>query len=329
MKWFSKNDPIFEILKEKFGEIKKDFNLKNISYIKIGGKAKYFYKAQKRKDLVDLVIFARKLKIPHVIIGNASNVLFKDEGFDGLVIKNDYARFGRDAINVLGREVVAPSGMRLLTLVKEAAFKNLGGIEFLAGIPGTIGGAIVNNASAFSKNLKDYLDGVYILNKEGEEEFLPTSKLGLSYRGSIFKGLAKKSKFLNYPIILEAKFILTSRSKEEVLRLVQSLALIRKKSQPQEPSLGCVFKNPLWNKNEFQDFVKEGRISAGFLIDKLGLKGKRRGRIKISELHANFFVNLGRGKSKDYIELIEEIKERAKERFGIILKEEIEVVENC
>lgn len=337
MIWSKQNqDSFFVSLKEKLKDIKADFRLDQISYLKIGGRAKYFFEAKNKSDLIKAVLLARKLNLPHLVVGNCSNILFLDSGFLGLIIKNNYMRLNGGAIQILENEVTAPSGMPLLSLVKEAGWKNLGGIEFLATIPGTVGGAVVNSAEAFSKKIKDYLISVNVLNEQGQEEFIKTEKLGLKYRGSIFKGKAKQSQYLNYPLILEAKFSLKKRSIQEVERLIQSLALIRAKSQPREPSLGCIFKNPAYRqagpicpkREDLQKISKNNRISAGFLIDQAGLKGKRKGKIKISNLHANFFLNLDKGKSKDYLDLIMEAKEKVREKFDIMLEEEIEIIDN-
>ncbi|MCD6421765.1 UDP-N-acetylmuramate dehydrogenase [bacterium] len=304
-----KTPDLVEELKKEFPQLKTNFPLAKISFLRIGGRADFYLEVSQREELIKAVKFARLLCVPHLIIGGASNVLFSDEGFRGWVIKNSYQH-----LELFGENKVwAGSGVPLLALIKQLAEFNLGGLEFLAGIPGTLGGAVVNNAGAFSREIKEVVEGVRVLDEEGKEQFWSRAELRFGYRTSCFKHLPSKSNFLKYPVILEVLLTLVPKSREEVLRLINSYIGIRTKKQPQEPSLGCVFKNP---ENQ----------PAGMLLDKAGLKGKRKGRIKISEKHANFFVNLGRGKAQDYLALIQEAKQAVKEKFGILLEEEIEII---
>jgi len=338
MKLFSKpKDKNKEILEKELGKIQTNFPLKQISYIRIGGPAQYFFEAKNKKDLISAIKIARKIKMPHLVIGRASNILFQDKGFKGLIIKNNYSRLSNEeAIQVFGKEAIAPSGIQLLVLIKELAQKGLGGIEFLSGIPGTLAGAVIGNSGANALEIKDFVLGVNILDEKGEIKFLPQGDLGFEYRRSIFKGLAFKSHYLNYPIILEVHLKVIPKAPQEIMNLIRSLIGIRQKKIPQEPSLGCVFKNPLYS--EFKKEINlgsgigrgssRGEVSAGYLIDRAGLKGTRQGKIQISQKHANIFVNLGQGRAKDYLELIKQTKEEIKRKFGIILKEEIEIIED-
>ena len=343
--WWDKNkkDETLAILKEKLGEVLCDVPLNRISYLKIGGNAQYYFEAKNKDDLIKAVKLARELSLAHLIIGSSSNLLFLDGGFTGLIIKNNYT--AKDAITINGMEVIAPSGISLLVLIKELAQRGLGGIEFLAPIPGTLGGAVVNSVEAHKKEIKDYLAGINILDFDGEVKFIEAEKLGLKYRNSKLKGLAKKRNYLKYPVILEAKLKLMPRTKEEVERLVQSVFLMRSKSQPKGLSLGCTFRNPKMTQqchpeaeprgsgpldqyNFPQNVINGNRVSVGYLLDQLQLKGKRIGKMQISKEHANFFINLGGAKASHYLNLIEEAKGKVKEKYNLNLKEEIEVVEN-
>lgn len=329
--WWGKKqeDETLTILKQELGEISSDVSLAKISYLKIGGLAQYYFEAKSKEDLIKAVKQARKLNLPHLVIGSSSNLLFSDAGFRGLIIKNNYAT--KDAISINSLEVIAPSGILLLVLIKELGQRGLGGIEFLAPIPGTLGGAVVNNAEANKKEIKDFLLGVNVLDFNGEVKFVKAQDLGLKYRNSKLKGLAKSRNYLKYPVVLEAKLKLVMRSKEAVERLVQSVFLARQKSQPKGLSLGCTFKNPKieFDKYEFPNkVINNGRVSCGYLLDQLGLKGKRIGKMKISPMHANFFINLGGAKSDQYLKLIEVAKQKAKKQYDIDLKEEIEIVES-
>lgn len=326
MRLFRPKDKTRQILEQELGSIEAGFPLRKLSYVRLGGRARYLFRAFSKKSLIRAVQLARSLRLPHIVVGGASNILFLDKGFEGLVIVNRFQRLAPDeAVRITGSEVLAPSGIMLLSLVKELAQHNRGGLEFLATIPGTLAGAVVNNAGAFSREIKEVLLGVNVLDEKGKESYLPKEKLGLDYRSSLLKGIGRKSGFLNYPVVLTVKLKTESKNTAEVNRMIQSYFLIRQKTQPSLPSLGCVFKNPPAPAG----FKKQsgGRVSAGYLLDKAGLKGKRRGKIQISELHANFFVNLGGGKSSEYLALIEESKNKIKKRFGIILEEEIEVAE--
>ncbi|MDD3774180.1 MAG: UDP-N-acetylmuramate dehydrogenase [Patescibacteria group bacterium] len=330
--WWNKNkkDEFLMTLKQELGEVESDVSLAKISYLKIGGLAQYYFGAKTKEDLIKSVRLARKLDLPHLVIGASSNLLFLDKGFQGLIIKNNYA--AKDAIYINGSEVIAPSGIILLVLIKELGQKGLGGIEFLAPIPGTLGGAIVSAVEANKKEIKNFLVGVNVLDFNGEVKFVKKEKLGLKYRQSKLKGLAKARNYLKYPVILEAKLKLMPRSKEEVERLVQSVFLMRQKSQPQGISLGCTFKNPKieFDKHSFPDeAISNGRVSCGYLLDKgINFKGKKIGRIQLSKIHANFFINLGGAKSDHYLKLVEEVKEKVKEKYNLDLKEEIEIIEN-
>ncbi|MCD6195091.1 UDP-N-acetylmuramate dehydrogenase [bacterium] len=327
MIFFSAKDETEAILKQKLGPIERGFPLKKLSFVRLGGRARYLFKAFNKKQLIKAVKIARSLNLPHVVVGSASNILFLDEGFSGLVIVNRYNRLSsEEAVRVSENEVLAPSGITLLSLVKELAQRNKGGLEFLATIPGTLAGAVVNNAGAFSKEIKDVLLGINVLDKKGNESYWSQEKLALNYRSSALKGAGKRSGFLSYPVVLNVRLKIEPKQMVEVKRMIQSHFLIRQKSQPRLPSLGCVFKNPLAPAG-FKGPKREGRISAGFLLDSAGLKGQRLGRIQISEIHANFFVNLGGGKSKDYLLLAERAKEAVRKKFAIMLEEEIEVAE--
>jgi len=328
--WWNKKkeNQILPELVKKIPGILQDVPLSDFSYIKMGGKAQYYFESKNREDLIRAVRLSREFNLPHIIIGNASNILFPDEGFLGLVIKNNYA--SKEAIVVNGNEVLAPSGISLLVLIKELGQRGLGGIEFMAPIPGTLAAAVVNNIGASGKEMKDFLLGANILDFDGKIKFITKDKLGLSYRHSKLKGLAKVRHYKKYPVILEVKLKLMSRGKEEVDRLVQSLFLTRAKSQGRGLSLGCVFRNPKidFNKHNFpKEVIRDGRISSGYLLEQIGFKNKRRGKIKISREHANFFINLGGGKASDYQLLINEAKDKVKEKYGLELKEEIEIIE--
>lgn len=261
-------------MKKELPEVKTNVSLKNYTTFKIGGPAKYFFTAKTKEELIKAIKAAKKLNLPFFVLGGGSNVLFSDKGFNGLVIK-----FGQPLSSYISK-----------------------GLEWAAGIPGTIQGAVCGNAGAFKKSMKDIVKEVEVFDAENEKiKNFKNKDCHFSYRNSIFR---KKKKL----IILSVKI---KTRKSNAKRIKQYLDY-RKRTQPLNfPSAGSIFKNP------------KG-FSAAELIEKCGLKGKKIGRVKISEKQANFIVNLGNGKAGDVKKLIKLIKKKTKDKFGIKLEEEIE-----
>jgi len=274
--------------------IKKNVLLKNYTTFKIGGRAKYFYAAKNKEDLIRAITLAKKMKLPFFILGGGSNLLISDRGFNGLVIK-----FGQPLSLYVSK-----------------------GLEWAVGIPGTIQGAVCGNAGAFKQSMQDAVKEVEVFDvKTGEIKNFKNKDCQFSYKDSIFK----KKKNL---IILSVKIknrasegsededeneVLIASKKSNAQKIKEYLDY-RKERQPLNfPSAGSVFKNP-------------PGFSAGELIDECGLKGKKIGNVKISEKHANFIVNLGRGEAKDVMRLIKIIKNRVKKKFGVVLEEEIVIL---
>jgi len=281
--------------------IKKNVLLRDYTAFKIGGSAKYFFTANNKEDLIKAILLAKKLKLPFFIFGGGSNLLVSDEGFEGLTIKVQSSDF-----EVRSCEIFTEAGVILNQLVIIALKNNLTGLEWAAGIPGTVGGAIFGNAGAFGKSIGDLIEEVEVLDSESEKiKILGNKDCKFSYRNSLFK----KNKNL---IILSAIFQLKKEKKSEIERKIKEYLDYRRETQPLNfPSAGSVFKNPLG-------------FSAGDLIEKSGLKGKKIGDVKISEKHANFILNLEKGRARDVIELIKLIKKEVKNKFGIALEEEIQ-----
>jgi UDP-N-acetylmuramate dehydrogenase len=280
--------------------IKRNVSLKDHTTFKIGGRAKYFFEAKEKRDLIRAVFLAKKLRLPYFILGGGSNVLVSDKDFEGLVIKTSNKKWA-----VLNNEIYAEAGAKLAKIVEMAAKNDLSGFEFAIGIPGTIGGAIFGNCGAFGKSIGNLVKEVEIFDlKSNRLKVLKKKDCHFSYRNSIFK----KNKNL---IILSAIFKLKRKKKKEILKKMKKNFERKIESQPLNfPSAGCIFKNP-------------GKISAGKLIEKCNLKGKEIGGAKISEKHGNFILNFKNAKAKDVIKLIELMKQKVKKKFGIVLKEEI------
>jgi len=317
---------IKKLLEEKLGkDLVKRESLKKHTYIKIGGPVEYFYTAKNLADLIKIVKLAQENQIPYIVIGSGSNLVVSDSGFAGLVIKNEAAGliFGKKA-------TFAESGIKLPRLIRKLAEANLGGLEFLAGIPGTLGGAIYGNAGAYGKSLADLVDSITVLDSNGQIKQLTNQDFDFGYRQSILKNRAKiDNSYYNRPVILSARLRINPNNRESILRVVENYLKIRDKKIPIQPSAGCVFKNlEIPEKasidSKLRIFVVDHKLPAGLLIDKAIGKKVRIGRLEISDKHANFIVNRGRGKAVDFYRLVQIIKQQVKEKFSLDLEEEIE-----
>jgi UDP-N-acetylmuramate dehydrogenase len=283
--------------------MQKNVSLKNRTTFKIGGRARYFIETRNEKDLISAVSLAKRKNLPFLILAGGSNVLVSDKGFKGLVIK-----IGDAGRNIKDAKITAGAGTNLGKLSGLAVKESLTGFEWTAGIPGTLGGAIRGNAGAFGKSMSQNVQSVRVFDaRSGKIKILKNKDCRFSYRNSVFK----KNKNL---VILSAILKLKKGNKKEIKNRIGKCLNYRKKSQPLNfSSAGSIFQNP------------EGRF-AGELIERCGLKGKRIGQARISKTHANFIVNLGRAKAKDVGRLIRLAKKRVKGKFGITLKEEIEII---
>ena len=320
--------------------LKKNVSLKNYTTFKIGGPAKYFFEAKKKEDLIGAVITAKKFKLPFFILGGGSNILVSDEGYNGLVIKCQMSNVKCQNQNSKLKTIYAESGVRLSNLVQFSLEKSLAGLEWAVGIPGMVGGAILGNAGAFGRSMKDVIQKVEVFDtKTGKVKIFKKKDCQFDYRNSIFKhansatlGLRPRGMRMRpceYPnlIILSATLQLKKGNKLKIEKRIKEYLNYRKETQPLNfPSAGSVFKNPKnFSAGELGEEDKSSSLSfaAARLIEECGLKGKRIGNVKISEKHANFIVNLGGGKAKDVKKLINLATKKIKEKFGITLEEEI------
>jgi len=288
-----------------FDGIQSNVSLKDYSTFKIGGRVKYFFEANTKRDLVSVVALSKKLNIPFFVIGGGSKLLISDDGFYGLVVRANNSNF-----KINGNNIEADAGFLMGRLIQIALKQGLTGIEWLAGIPGTIGGAISGNAGAFGGSVQDVIDSVNVINLEtGKEEILNNDECLFSYRSSLFK----KNHNL---VILSCVINLKKGNKEEIKKKMNEYFVHRRNFHPlQFPSVGCIFKNPILNGKE---------LPAWKVIVDCGLSGKRIGNVEVSEKHSNFIVNLGGGSSQDVKELIKVIKDTVKEKIGVEMKEEVQ-----
>jgi len=288
-------------LKSKLEGLKENEPLFRYTTFKIGGPAKYFYIARNSRQLIAAAKTAQELNLPWIILSGGSNVLVADQGFPGLVIKAENRQ-----VKIVDNQVEAESGIMLNKLVSECCKQGLSGLEWAAGIPGSLGGAIRANAGAYQKEIKDLVLQVDIWDGQKEKQ-LKKEECGFSYRQSIFK---HNDQYL----ILFAKLQLTPGDREKIQSEVNQNVNKRQESQPYDlPSAGCIFKNP---KNK----------SAGQLIEQAGLKGQKIGQAMVSPKHANFIVNTGSATAEQVIMLISLIKQKVRVKFAIQLQEEIEMV---
>ncbi len=290
------------LLRKKLGErVKLDEPLGRYTTFRIGGPADLFYQTETEAELVKVVKLSRELEVPFFILGGGSNVLISDEGFRGIVIKNQVSD-----IKFQEGKMVVGSGTPLARLVEEAATHSLSGLEFGFGIPGTVGGAVVGNAGVKDKAIGDLVERVRVLDGKGEEVNLTKNQCQFDYRASRFQKERK--------VILEVILKLTEKD-ESVIREEMARYLEARKDQPKEPSAGSIFKNP-----------PPPAGGAGELIEQTGLKGESEGQAQISEEHANWIVNLGGARCQDVLELLSLAKSKVRTKFGIELEEEIQII---
>ncbi len=307
--------------------IQKNILLAPYTTFKIGGPAKYFSEAQSIDELRELCSWAKEEEAQILILGGGSNVLISDEGFDGLVIKIKFEDWRME-----GGKIFSEAGLPLVKLVLESAKNELSGLEWAMGIPGTVGGAINGNVGAFGKSMSETVKNVSVFDiARSEMRTFTKEECGFGYRNSVFKGN-------NNFVILSAVFFLKKGNKEEIQKIIKDCTFQRAASNPAGFSAGCFFRNPGWeeagNKEkiisefpELKQFSGKPKISAGFLIESVGLKGKKIGGATVSEKHANFILNDG-GKSsaKEILNLTGLIKEKIHERYGFDLKEEVVII---
>lgn len=275
--------------------------LKDKTTFKIGGPARFFSEPKDAADLKSLIILAKKHRIPVFILGAGSNILVSDKGVNGLVIGLNSPYFKK--ISFHNSICEARSAVLLSELLDKTKEKMLSGVEFLSGIPGTVGGALVMNAGARGKNILDSVENVTIMDYNGNIKTLKKEEIQFGYRIS---GLSKY-------IILSAAFRLCKRTGKEIQDKINLYLKYRTDTQDlSKPSAGCIFKNP-------------SVVSAGRLIDLCGLKGKRINGAGISLKHANFIVNLDNAKASCVLKLMSLVKRKIKDRFNIRLEPEIKI----
>ncbi|CUS87715.1 UDP-N-acetylmuramate dehydrogenase [Candidatus Kryptobacter tengchongensis] len=289
-----------EIRKIVKGKILINEPLAKYSTFKIGGPADLYIEPKDVDELLRLIRYLKEKDIDFVILGNGSNVLISDAGFRGAVINLEA---GLNFIRVEGECVIAGAGVKLAKFVDFCIENGFRGVEMLAGIPGTLGGAIVMNAGAYSGEISDYLIDVDVI-RNLELIRLNKEDCGFGYRTS---GLTKD-------VIVQARFKFPYGDVNEMRRVRREILIKRNQTQPVNfPNAGSIFKNPPGNY-------------AGKLIEEAGLKGVQIGDAQISEKHANFIINKGNATASDVLELIKLIQDKVYEKFGIKLELEVRLI---
>lgn len=291
------------LLEEKLekGRFKTNEPMSLHTTFRIGGPSDFYFEANSNKELTEAVKTAQKIGLPYFILGGGSNILVSDKGFHGLVIKNKSreikilgyrGKMKNEKLKIKNVLVEAESGVPFNQLVRFTIGEGLEGLEGFLGLPGTVGGAIACNAHWQDKKIQDFV-------------------------------FAKKT---YDKVLLSAVFGFKKGSKKILWERAQQAVQYRQKTQPISlPSAGCIFKN-IKKDQALRIGTTNFTASTGFLIEAAGLKGAKIGNVQISPLHANFIVNLGGGKASDVVKLINLVKERIKEKFGVDLEEEIVLV---
>lgn len=280
--------------------VKINEEMKKHTTFRIGGPASVFVEVEKEEDLVMAVRLCRQEQVPFFILGNGSNLLVSDEGYDGVVL---HIGAGMRKISVEGTQITAQAGAMLSQVAHAALEHGLTGMEFAAGIPGSLGGACMMNAGAYGGEMRQILTSVRALSPEGEIVELPVEMLNLGYRHSM---MMEKSY-----IVLSAEIKLETGDKEAIRARMDELKAQRTSKQPLDmPSAGSTFKRP------------EGAF-AGKLIMDAGLRGYRVGDAMVSEKHCGFVVNAGHATAQDVCQLIKDVHEIVKEKFDKELDPEI------
>jgi len=288
------------------GEVLFDEAMDRHTSIRVGGKADALVRPQSVDALRRVILLCRCCGVPFIPVGNWTNLIVRDGGYRGVVISMKGLRnVAWDMEGPGGVLVSAQAGVSIAEVVRMAARDGFTGMEFCAGIPGSVGGAVIMNAGAYGREIRDVLREATLMNKCGEVVKRSRNELAFEYRK------------LNLPeemIIVSASFVLETGDPARVQEHVADILAKRKQKHPLEyPNAGSIFKNP-------------GNRPAGRIIEEAGLKGVRIGDAKISEKHANFIVNLGHASAADILALIDLVKKKVREQMDIVLEAEVRII---
>ncbi len=311
---------------KQYGKVKTNEPLSKHTTFKIGGPAAYFVTVDETDKLIELLKYLDGEGTPYVILGGGSNTLAQDGEFDGVVIRVRSLGF-----RVQGTIAIADAGCPTVTVAQKSMQAGLTGFEWGVGVPGTIGGAVRGNAGAMGGDMQKDVLKVEVY-RDGEVFELSNEECKFDYRTSIFKHKGG--------VVLRVHLQLAEADPDAVL-MKQALEHLqyRNSTQPQGfASSGCIFANADFQSNKVRliehfegnekitQFEKVGKVSAGWLVEQAGMKGKQIGNVQISPKHGNFLVNLGDAKAEDVKALIEEVKEAVYNKYRITLEEEVSIL---
>ncbi len=311
--------------------VKEQVVMRDFNTFKVGGVADYFYEAKSVEDLIKAVKVAVNQKLPYFVLGNGSNILFSDYGFPGLVIKNMAARV---AFMTEKSQVIADSGVTLIKLIMESVSHDLSGLEFLYGVPGTVGGAVYGNAGAYGSAIGSYVKSLTLLKIDPKDNLpkvvqVDGAWMNFGYRQTKLKNLKSKTK----PVILTVRFQFSRIQKEKLMRHLKEYQEYRRRTQPAGLTTGSIFKNPI--PDSLINVIGSGtkgmpelppERTAGFMLDQADAKRLKYSTVEVSPKHANWVLSKNGAKATEIRSLIEEMRERVRQKYGITLEEEIEYI---
>ncbi len=298
------NDPGAELSRRvsPASVVRRDEPLAKRTTLRVGGPADFYVEPADEADLAAVVSFCTEQALPFFILGRGSNLVVRDGGFRGVVISLSQPHFSR--VEISGQHAQCGAGARLKAVSVEAKRNGLAGLEFLEGIPGSVGGALRMNAGAMGRATFEAVESVRVMDFRGQVREKTSAEFSVSYRAC---------RDLKTEIALSAVFHGHPDPREAIERRMKEYSEKRWKTQPAAPSAGCMFKNP-------------ESIPAGRLIDELGLKGTRVGGAVVSAEHGNFIVNDGGATARDVLELIETIRQRIRAERGLEMQTEVEII---
>jgi UDP-N-acetylmuramate dehydrogenase len=287
----------------------RDVPLAPMTTLKVGGTADWLAEVQSAAELTELLGIARDTALPVTLLGGGSNVVVSDAGVRGLVVRPRLASVSQTGAD----RVRAEAGVTINGLVRWTVGRGLAGLEEWAGTPGTVGGAIHGNAHWARRNVGDLVTSVRLITRSGEVTDVPQTEMGFAYDTSRLQRTGE--------IVVWADFRVQAGDPEVLRARARASLAYRKQTQPlAQPSAGCMFHNP----DPAHERLPHGMpASAGALIDRAGLKGRREGGARISETHANFIVNTGAATARDIRTLVDAARTAVHEQFGIVLRDEV------
>jgi UDP-N-acetylmuramate dehydrogenase len=305
--------------------IQENIPLAPLTTFNIGGASKYFVSVSSQQDILEALQYVKEHRLSLFVLGGGSNILFSDDGFDGLIIKLE-----NHDITVNGTIITTGAGAKLSEVVSYAGKHALSGVELLAGIPGSVGGAVRGNAGAFGVEIGSLVTRVICLNiKTLETNILDKETCAFAYRQSFFKTNPQ------WLILSVDITLMRAEGSDDLIRIARETIAKREAKHPQNLlCAGSFFMNPFVLDPKLQDEFfqdtgvrsRDGKLPAGWLIDHVDLRGKRIGGAQVSEIHPNYLINTGNATAEDILILSSIIKQRVRTQLGIELKEEAQLV---